>query len=258
MAMKHKTWLLIAVLTLVAPSGLLAQVSNNIYDLGINHTGFAPGYQAPNIYDMAIDNTGKVSRTTNFGGRINYTDGYFRGVVSNGRRSAGTIYYNDGRRESCTQFDSNGKFNSCAVQEWPDGSWTIGNWSHGYKNGNFSKAVASNGYLTYYDEVWSNGNCISSVKVSSPSQSISLWDDNPYSYDSNNYGGGSSSSSSSSNSGSSGSSSCWRCKGSGDCTLCKGSGYIKRGLNNYGANSAHKCSNCGGGGKCPVCHGRGR
>lgn len=228
----------------------------SMYDLNINKTGFAPGYKAPNMYDLNINKTGRITRTTNWGTRINYTDGYFMGLAENGRRSAGTIYFHDGRRWTCNQFDNNGKFNGATVQEWPDGSWTIGNWSHGYKNGKFSKAVANDGSLTYYDEVWSNGNCVSSTEVSSPGQDISWWDDNPFAYDVSTQSNNSSSSSSSSSRVSN--NSCWRCKGSGQCTLCGGSGYIRAGLNMYGANKAHKCATCNGSGKCQVCYGRGK
>lgn len=233
-------------------------VSSQSQGLLIDKTGFAPGYKAPDMYDLNINKTGRITRTTNWGSRIDYTDGYFRGLAENGRRSAGTVYFYDGRRETCTQYDSNGKFNGTAIQEWPDGSWAIGNWSHGSKNGNFSKAIADNGTLTYYDEVWSDGSCLSSTEVNSPSQSLSAWDDHPFDYDVSTTQSDNSSSSSSSSSSRISKSSCWRCKGSGQCTLCGGSGYIRAGLHMYGANDAHKCSNCNGYGKCQVCYGRGR
>lgn len=49
----------------------------------IDQTGFAPGY-TPNMYDLNIDKTGIVTRTTDWGERINYTDGYFMGLTENG------------------------------------------------------------------------------------------------------------------------------------------------------------------------------
>lgn len=125
---------------------------------------------------MNIDNTGVISRRTNFGGRLNYSDGaYFRGIVQNGKRKSGTVYFPDGRVQSCYDYDGNGKFNGQAAMEWPNGTWYVGYFSHGNKHGKGSSCVRSSGSKIYYDEVWSNGSCQRRTRVSRPSMNITDW-----------------------------------------------------------------------------------
>lgn len=198
--------------------------------------GFCQGSIYDDLYSpMNIDNTGIISSHTDFGQRINYSDGsYFRGIVQNGKRKSGTVYFKDGRRESCYDYDENGYFNGFALQEWTDGSWYVGYWNHGKKNGEGTQATVINGSLKYYDEVWVNGTCTSSQLVNKPKLDKKVWTYTPtLPVNGTNSSNGRSRSTNSS---------------SRECPYCRGTGSVEtnRSVGTYGLNtSKRKCATCG-------------
>lgn len=115
-----------------------------------------------------IDDTGIVSENTDFGKRLNYSYGYFRGVVKNGKRKSGTVFYKNGGKDTCTDFDEKGRFNGLGLMQRSNG-WYNGYWTHCVRNGKGSLAKKTrSGRYIYYDQTWRNGRLISSHRVSNP------------------------------------------------------------------------------------------
>ena len=221
------------------------------------------GFSLSNTYarnvvgnDFSMANTGLVG-DSNFGQVIRFNDGsWFKGAVSNGRPTSGTMNYPNG--DICHgHFDANNKRDGLCLYIWKDGDWEYSHYSHGICHGEGSTFIDGE----YYDFIYNNGTQVSMRQVASPKYSKTSFDQGVTTY--LNAGADSHSSSSDESSGSSSSrrssssvhgyKTCGVCHGSGKCNTCGGKGY-------YHTITAGtlRCGSCGQKGTCSSCRGTGK
>lgn len=184
-----------------------------------------------------IDQTGFISDPT-LGQRKNFADGsWFQGILDQyGNPKMGTYQLANG--DVYVGNISNMQRNGMGVYTLRNGSWQMGEWVNGVPNGTTSFYDATTG--TYYDQVFRNGELISSKQVSRPTYDKNSWNnihvsDAPVNSNSSSSYSGSSSSRSNNH--------------SRQCHACHGSGRLKKSVpdvSGYGISTKkYYCNECG-------------
>ena len=197
---------------------------------------------------------------------VNFTDGsVFSGSDVNGKR-VGFMNYGSGKY--CRgQFDENWRKTGLCIDDFGDGTWYYGHYSHGVEDGEGS--IYADG--EYHDVTFDMGVMTSAVQVSSPKYDKVEYESslqqaalqsanyiNQMSYEAGRATSTSSSSQSRSSSWSnlrSSSAACGVCHGTGRCITCNGKGYyVSLGI----GSGKHLCPSCNQTGRCRSCNGTGK
>lgn len=189
-------------------------------------------------YDnFLIGSTGFISDPT-LGKTVHFSDGsWFRGILdANGKPQSGTYQLASG--DVYVGHMSNMMRHGLGVYTFKNGNWTMCEWRNNVPSGNASSYDAATG--KYFDQVWSNGNLISSKEVSRPSYNKEV-----FSYQFVSDAPMNNSNNSSSSQGYQRSNTVSR----SDCKVCNGTGRIKRSVpitSAFGTKTHYKyCNECG-------------